>query len=73
MAKKILLTVLVLVGAYFGYDLSDSVLLRDEVSPVAVDERNSSAKSKGVIDEGRGRFSTPRYKSVYPIRIPETT
>ena len=55
MAKKILLTVLVLVGAYFGYDLSDSVLLRDEVSPVAVDElqrviaeRRSATQVRGV-------------------------
>jgi hypothetical protein len=38
MARKILLTVLVLVGAYFGYDLSDSALLKDEASPVSVDE-----------------------------------
>lgn len=38
MAKKILLTVLVLVGAYFGYDLSDSVSLPSGPSPVAVGE-----------------------------------
>ena len=30
MARKILLTVLVLVGAWFGYDLSGSVQLQDD-------------------------------------------
>ena len=55
MAKKVLLTILVLVGAYFGYDLSDSVLLREEARPVAVDElqrviaeRRSSTQVRGV-------------------------
>ena len=55
MAKKILLTILVLVGAYFGYDLSDSVLLQEAARPVAVDElqrviaeRRSSTQVRGV-------------------------
>ena len=55
MAKKVLLTILVLVGAYFGYDLSDSVLLQEQARPVAVDElqrviaeRRSSTQVRGV-------------------------
>jgi len=38
MARKILLTVLLLVGAWFGYDLSDSVRLQDEAGSVVANE-----------------------------------
>ena len=63
MAKKILLTVLVLVGAYFGYDLSDSVLLRDEVSPVAVDELQQVIAERRSATQVRGAGTVIRVLS----------
>lgn len=56
MAKKVLLTILVLVGAYFGYDLSDSTFLQNEASPVAVDElqRVIAERRSGTQVQGTG-------------------
>jgi hypothetical protein len=55
-AKKVLLTILVLVGAYFGYDLSDSTFLQNEASPVAVDElqRVIAERRSGTQVQGTG-------------------
>jgi len=38
MARKILLTILLLVGAWFGYDLSGSVRLQDQADTVVANE-----------------------------------
>ena len=56
MARKILLTLIVLVGAWFGYDLSGSVQWQDEAATTSVSDLQARHRDKAVVDPGAGQW-----------------